>query len=90
MNKVIEKFKENKKAMEIKLEQARKIVDSVAEEFIDSIELLVEDASEEDIKEFMNVKDDMIDLEDKMAVIAAYAEQRDGEIAGIAIIGFRK
>ena len=86
---MVEKFKANKKIMQIKMDQAAKLANDAAEEFIDVIESLVKDASEEDVKAFMNVKDEMIDLEDKMAVIAAFAENHDG-IAGIAIIGHRK
>ena len=86
---MVEKFKENKKILQIKMDQAAKMVNDAAEEFVDTIESLVKDASEEDVKAFMNVKDEMIDLEDKMAVIAAFAENHDG-IAGIAIIGHRK
>ena len=84
--KMFEQFKENKKVMTIKMEQASKMADAAAEEFIDSIKSLVKDASEEDLKEFMNTNDEMVEFEDKMAVIAAYAETHE-DIGGIAIIG---
>lgn len=89
MSKMIEKFKENKKVMMIKMEQANKIAEDAAEEFVESIESLVKDASEEDVKQFLGEKDEMIDLDDKMAIIAAYANNHDG-FAGIAIIGLGK
>ena len=84
---MLNKFKENKKIMEIKMDQASKMADEAAHEFINSIHTLVKDASEEDIKKFLQAEDDMIELEDKLAVIAAFADTRDN-ISGIAIIGF--
>lgn len=89
MKKMVETFKENKKVMEIKMEQASKMADAAAEEFIDSIKSLVKDASEEEFKEFIQADDDAIKPEDKLAIIAAYAEHHD-DIGGIAIIGIRK
>ena len=50
---VVEKFKENKKVMEIKMEQASKMADAAADEFTESIMTLVKDASVEEIKEFV-------------------------------------
>lgn len=85
----IEQFKENKKVMMIKMEQANKMADAAAEEFIDSIKSLVKDASEEDLKEILNTNDEMLEFEDKMAIIAAYAESHE-DVGGIAIIGIGK
>ena len=87
--RMIERFKENKKVMEIKMDQASKMADEAADEFIDSIHALVKDASEEDIKKFIQAEDDMIEPEDKLAVIATFADAHD-YIRGIAIIGFGK
>ena len=84
---MLNKFKENKKIMEIKMDKASKMADEAACEFIDSIHTLVKDASEEDIKKFIQAEDDMIEPEDKLAVIAAFADTHDN-ISGIAIIGF--
>ena len=84
---MLNKFKENKKVMEIKMDQASKMADEAAHEFIDSIHALVKDASEEDLKKFLQAKDDMIELEDKLAVIAAFADTHD-DIGGVAFIGF--
>lgn len=83
---VVEKFKENKKVMEIKMEQASKMADAAADEFTESIVTLVKDASVEEIKEFVELNDKVIDTEDKLAVIAAYLESHD-DIGGVAIIG---
>lgn len=83
---MVEKFKENKKVMEIKMEQASKMADAAAEEFIDSLKSLVKDASEEDFKQFLGANDEMIEAEDKLAVVAAYADTHN-DIGGIAIIG---
>ena len=84
---MIERFKENKKVMEIKMDQASKMADEAADEFIDSIHALVKDASEEDLKKFLQAEDDMIEPEDKLAVIVAFADTHD-DICGVAIIGF--
>ena len=85
--KMVEQFKENKKVMMIKMEQASKMADAAADEFIDSIKSLVKDTSEEDIKKFLQADDDMIEPEDKLAVITAFADTHD-DIGGVAIIGF--
>ena len=84
---MLESFKENKKVMKIKMEQASKMADDAANEFIDSIKSLVKDASEEDLKAILNADDEMIEDIDKMAFVAAFAESHD---AGVAIIGFKK
>lgn len=88
---MLNKFKENKKIMEIKMDQAskmaEKMADEAAHEFIDSIHALVKDASEEDLKKFLQAEDDMIEPENKLAVIAAFADTHD-DIGGVAIIGF--
>lgn len=89
MANMIEKFKENKKVMMIKMDQASKMVDEAAEEFISTLKSLVESASEEDLKMFLQADDELIDSEDKLAIIAAYAETHD-DVGGIAIIGIRK
>ena len=85
---VVEKFKENKKVMEIKMEQASKMADAAADEFTESIMTLVKDASVEEIKEFVKSNDKTINAEDKLFIIAAYAESHD-DIGGIAIIGMK-
>ncbi|MEE1303063.1 MAG: hypothetical protein UHD64_09810 [Bacteroidales bacterium] len=87
--KMVEQFKENKKVMTIKMEQAYKMADAAADEFIDFIKSLVKDASEEDLKEFLNANDDMLEFEDKLAVVAAWTEAHEN-VGGIAIIGIGK
>lgn len=89
MANMIEKFKENKKVMMIKMNQASKMADEAAEEFISTLKPLVESASEEDLKAFLQADDEFIENEDKLAIIAAYAETHD-DVGGIAIIGIRK
>lgn len=84
---MLDKFKESKKVMMIKMDQANKMADEAALEFIDSIHTLAKDASEEDLKKFLQVEDDMIEPEDKLAVIAAFANTHD-DIGGVAIVGF--
>lgn len=90
MANMIEKFKENKKVMEIKMEQASKMADAAADEFVKTLEPLVKDASREDIEKFLECEDEMIDDMDKMAmaVLAKFAEVNDA--GGIMILGVRK
>lgn len=71
---IVEKFKENKKVMEIKMEQASKMADTAANEFVKSIMTLVKDASVEEIKEFIESNDKTIGEEDKLFIIATYAD----------------
>ena len=86
---MVEKFKENKKVMEIKMEQASKLADAAADEFIESIESLVKNASEEDLKEFVNSKDEDIEVMDVIAVTTMFAEHHE-EFRNVAVIGIRK
>lgn len=88
MASMIEKFKENKKVMEIKMDQASKMADEAVEEFVNTLAPLVEDASEKDLREFLESEDEMIDHEDKLAIICEYAKAQDA--GGIAIIGIHK
>lgn len=71
---MLNKIKENKKIMEIKLDQANKLADEAIHEFIDSIRTLAKDASEEDFKKVLKTEDNMIESEDKLMVIAAFIE----------------
>lgn len=88
MANMIEKFKENKKVMEIKMEQASKMADAAADEFVKTLEPLVKDASREDIEKFLECEDEMIPNMYKMAVLAKFAEVNDA--GGIMILGVRK
>ena len=53
--KRVEAFKNSKKEMEIKFDQANKIIDSASDEFIESIKSLAESASERNSKNFLIV-----------------------------------
>lgn len=86
---MIEKFRENKKVMVIKMEQANKIADEAANEFVDSLRPLVENSSDEDIEMFLRSDDDMINPEDKLAVIAILSSIRKS-ISGSIIIDIIK
>ena len=86
---MLNKFKENKKVMMIKLDQANKMANEAIEEFISTLKPLVESASEEDLKMFLQTDDELIESKDKLAIIATYAETHD-DIGGIAIIGIHK
>lgn len=83
---MLKEFKENKKFMEIKMEQASRLADEAANEFIDFIHTLVKDASDEDMKEFLEANDDMVDTEDKIAIIKAYLKTHE-DVNGIIFNG---
>ena len=82
---MLKTFKENKKAMEIKVEQANKLADDAANEFLESIKSLVKDASVEDVQAFLNAND--IEELDKLAIATMFAKEHD---ASIMAIGIRK
>ena len=86
---MLNKFKENKKVMKIKMDQASKMADEAANEFIDSIHALAKDASEEDLKNFLQSEDDMVKMQDKLEMIAAFADAHD-DIDDVVTIGFDK
>lgn len=86
---MLNKFKENKKIMKIKMDQTAKTVDEAVNEFVDSIHTLAKDASEEELKNFLQAEDDMIELEDKLAMVAAFADTHD-DISGVKIIELDK
>ena len=74
---MIEKFKESRKALEIKMEQANKLADDAENEFLESIKSLVKDASDEDVQAFLDADDDDdIEEMDKMVVEALLEEER--------------
>ncbi len=81
----LENLKENKKVMMIKMEQASKMFNDAVEEFVDFVESLVKDASEEDIKEILDTDDELIEIEDKVAIVAAYSECHEN-FKGIMVI----
>lgn len=83
---MLNKFKENKKIMKIKMDQAAKMADEAVNEFIDSIHTLAKDVSEEELKNFLQAEDDMIELEDKLAMVVAFADTHDDDISGVKII----
>ncbi len=80
---MLQKFKENKKAMEIKMEQARKIADAAATEMIEQTMSLVENASEEELKAFLNT--DGIEEIDKIMVATMFAECHGGHVMMIGV-----
>lgn len=74
---ILKGFKENKKATEIKIEKARSAKKATSI-YIDFLHNLVKDVSEEDLKEFLQVNDEMDELEDKLAMIGAFEETHKG------------
>lgn len=87
---LMEKFKENKKIMEVKMEQAVKLRDDAAEEFTDSIISLVEECTEDELRLFVETSDECVDDTDKMAVILAYAEiHHDTEVIVLGVASKR-
>lgn len=86
MKKMVEKFLDNKKTMEAKMDAARKMADDAAEEFMESIKSLVGECSEEELKEFIHSDDKNIDEMDKFAVAGMFAEAHD---CGLMVLGIR-
>ncbi len=84
---MLKTFKENKKAMEIKMEQASKLADAASEEFIESIKSLVKDASVEDVEKMLSTNDEDVSEVDKLAIAAMFAQERG---VGIMVIGIGK
>lgn len=65
------------------------MADEAVNEFVDSIHTLAKDASEEELKNFLQAEDDMIELEDKLAMVTAFADTHD-DISGVKIIELDK
>lgn len=68
------------------MEQANKLADDAAYEFIDYIHTLIKDISEEEFKAFLNTEDEFVTIEDKLAAIAAYGETHNDIGSVIAMI----
>ena len=86
---MLEKFKEHKKEMEIKMEQAEKIADAAAEKFTSDLKVLVASATEEELKEFIESESDVISNTDRMVVIMMFMETHE-KTAGIIAMIVRK
>lgn len=82
---MLKTFKESKKVMEIKMEQANKLANAAENEFLESIKSLVKNASVEDVQAFLNTNDDDIEEIDKMAIVTMFAEENDTSIVAIGI-----
>lgn len=90
-NKIVSEFKEHKKVMLIKMEQATKMADDAADEFIDFVKSLVASASREDVQALLKMadEDDTIDEVDKAAILAMYIETHD-DVDGVTVIKYKK
>lgn len=86
---MLEKFKEHKKEMEIKMEQAEKIADAAAEKFTGDLKTLVASATEEEFKEFIESESDAISDTDRMVAIMMFMETHEKN-AGIIAMMVRK
>lgn len=93
MATLIENFKENKKAMEVKSEMALRLASEIASladdyinEFLEKFTSLVENASEEEFKAFIESKDEAIDESDKFIAIVTYAKHHGFDV-GVVKIG---
>lgn len=74
---MLEKFKEYKKEMEIKMEQAEKIADAAAEKFTGDLKALVASATEEEFKEFIESESDAISDTNRMVAIMMFMETHE-------------
>lgn len=90
---MVEKFKNSKKTMMIKTEQAAKMANDAVDEFIDSVKSLAKDASEKDLEEILNTDDKMVEYDDKIAIVKAYVESRSEthkNLRGVVVISVDK
>lgn len=83
---MLEKFKEHKKEMEIKMEQAEKIADAAAEKFTGDLKALVASATEEEFKEFIESESDAISDTDRMVAIMTFMETHEKNAGIIAMM----
>lgn len=80
-----DEFKEGKKAMEDKMTEAHKTIDCAIDEFIGKLKSLAKDMTEEELKQFLESDDEMVEEEDKLAIIAAFAETHKHGIVALGI-----
>ena len=90
-SKMLEKVKESKKIMEVKIEQAEKMVIGAVEQFTAELEKLARESSEEELKAFLETDDEEIEFPEKMAAIHGYMQSHEPtkDIA-VVILGMRK
>ena len=88
--KVVEALKSSKREMEIKFDQAKKRLQILRlMNLLSLLSLLLKVPQRRSSKNFFNCNDEAIDFEDKLAMIAAFAEHHD-DVDGMAIIGIHR
>ena len=92
MANAIERFKEKKNELLIKIEKINDMADAVSKEFADSLRDIAKDASSGDLVEFLLSDDEAIESRDRIAMVLAFTETHDvdGGLPLIQIIGKRK
>ena len=82
----LEKFIENKKGYELKCKVAQEMADNASKDFAEFVYNMTKDASPEEVSELIESKE--LDNDDKLAIIACYADNHKGdselELYGIA------
>ncbi len=71
---MLEKVKESKKIMEVKIEQAEKMAVEAADWFEAELEKLAREATEEELKAFLETNDEEIELHDKIVALHGYMQ----------------
>ena len=79
MANAIEKFKEKKNELLIKIEKLNDMADAVSKEFADSLRDIAKDASDDDLVEFLLSDDEAIESRDRVAMILAFTEAHNIE-----------
>lgn len=88
---MLEKFKESKKVLDVKMEQAEKMATDAVEQFANEVQNLARESSEEELKAFLESDDEAIDFPDKLAAIHGFMQSHEPtkDIA-VVILGMRK
>lgn len=77
---MLEKYRKLKEELYVKLDQASLIADKAADDFIEQMKSLVKESSEDEIMELLKSDDEIIDDQDKLAIVAAFAESHKGVV----------
>ena len=71
---MLEKVKESKKIMEVKMEQAEKMAIDAVDQFEAELDKLARESSEEEFKAFLETDDEEIEFPDKIVALHGYMQ----------------
>ena len=88
---MLEKFKESKKVLDVKMEQAEKMATDALEQFVNEVQKMASESSEEELKAFLETDDEAVEFPDKLAAINGFMQSHEPtkDIA-VVILGMRK